>query len=1070
MTATVADPANPVTGPQFAAVIFDMDGVVTDTAGLHAAAWKSLFDTVLAHMDGAGTPFDAEADYHTYIDGRSREDGVRAFLASRGIHLPDGSVDDPPGTPTVSGLAARKQQLFTDQIAAHGVTAYPSTVALLHRLRDSAIAAALVTASRNSATILSAAGVADMFAAVVDGSDAIRLGLSGKPAPDMFTEAARRLRVPPEQAVVIEDADAGVRAGVAGGFGRVIGIDRGGNAARLRAAGADLVVADLAGLDVTASVIDTRVWCGGADLEAGPWQLVYIGSDTGSEGLRETLCTLGNGYWATRGAAAHTSADGIHYPGTYFAGVYNRLDSTIAGTVASDESMINAPNWLPLRLSHGDGTPIDADSGTVQDYRQELDLRRGVLTRGFVHRDDTGRATRITERRLVSQAAQHVAALQTTIEALNWSAKLHVRCELDADVTNSGVADYAGLDGRHLVPAGAAEVDAQTVLLETVTSRSGIRIAMTARTRVHAGGVPVTGPARVCGDGVLRIGHDLELDVAVGTPVAVEKVVAVATSRDRAISTPAEAAGLHLAQAGAFADLLAAHEQAWARLWDDFAVSVAAGSQAALAVNLHTFHVLQTVAGAGPDLDAGIGARGLHGEGYRGHVFWDEMFVYPMLTLRRPHLTRDLLAYRYRRLNAARAAARAAGVRGAMFPWQSASDGREQTPTRLFNPLSGTWLADNSHRQRHVGLAIGYSVIQYHQATGDLGFLADIGGELLVEICRVFAGLATYHRGDGRYHIDAVMGPDEFHDGYPGQAGSGVHDNAYTNIMTAWLLHRTLRLLDVVDRHDCGRLREKLHVTSAETDRWDRVSRRLAVPFHADGIISQFHGYEQLPEFDWNAVRTRYANIGRLDLILAAEGDSPNNYRLSKQADVLMLFYLLSAEELRDTLNRLGYELSAKAIRATVDFYTARTSHGSTLSRAVHAWVNARADRHRAWSLFTEALQADLADTQGGTTREGVHLGAMAGTVDLVLRCFAGIETRDDVLWIHPILPPELARAAFVIVYQGQQVNIELTARWVRLRLRMCDARPITVCAEGHRTVLHPGQVYEIRLGSSGRS
>ncbi|MDF2747997.1 MAG: haloacid dehalogenase [Propionibacteriaceae bacterium] len=442
-------------------------------------------------------------------------------------------------------------------------------------------------------------------------------------------------------------------------------------------------------------------------------------------------------------------------------------------------------------------------------------------------------------------------------------------------------------------------------------------------------------------------------------------------------------------------------------------------------------------------------------------MFWDEAFIYPLLTLRRPQLTRDLLAYRYRRLDAARAAARAAGLPGAMFPWQSGSDGRDETPTQLFNLISGDWLADNSHLQRHVGLAIAYSVIQYQQAAGDMPFLAETGGELLIEICRFFAALAVHDPRDDRFHIDTVMGPDEFDDGYPGQPGSGVRDNAYTNILTAWLLYRTIDLLQVLDGYDCGRLRDRLHVSADETARWNQISRRLMVPFHADGIISQFDGYEQLAEFEADAYRTRYANIGRLDLILAAEGDTPNNYRLSKQADVLMLFYLLSAEELRNIFDRLGYPLTPGTIRATVDFYTARTSHGSTLSRVVHAWVNARADRHQAWTLFTEALQADLADTQGGTTREGVHLGAMAGTVDLVLRCFAGVETRDDLLWLHPVLPPELSKAEFSILYKGQQVKVELTTRLARLRLRMCNAAPIDVCVEGQRTTMHPGDVLE---------
>jgi trehalose/maltose hydrolase-like predicted phosphorylase len=563
------------------------------------------------------------------------------------------------------------------------------------------------------------------------------------------------------------------------------------------------------------------------------------------------------------------------------------------------------------------------------------------------------------------------------------------------------------------------------------------------------------------GTGSAIIGHQLQLALTAQTPITVEKVAAVASSRDRAISTPAEAACFQLQQAGDFSELLLAHERAWMQLWDDFAVTAAAASPTGLALNLHTFHVLQATGGASIDLDAGIAARGLHGEGYRGHVFWDEAFVYPLLTLRRPQLTRDLLAYRYRRLDAARAAARAAGLPGAMFPWQSGSDRRDETPTQLFNLISGAWLADNSHLQRHVGLAIAYSVIQYQQATGDVPFLAETAGELLIEICRFFAALAVQDRRDDRFHIDTVMGPDEFHDGYPGQPGSGVRDNAYTNILTAWLLYRTIDLLQVLDGYDCGRLRDRLHVSADETARWDQISRRLTVPFHADGIISQFDGYEQLAEFEADAYRTRYANIGRLDLILATEGDSPNNYRLPKQADVLMLFYLLSAEELRNILDRLGYPLTPGTIRATVDFYTARTSHGSTLSRVVHAWVNARADRHQAWTLFTEALQADLADTQGGTAREGVHLGAMAGTVDLVLRCFAGLETRDDLLWLHPVLPPELSRAEFSILYKGRQVKVELTPRLARLRLRMCNAAPIDVCVEGQRTTMHAGDVLE---------
>jgi trehalose/maltose hydrolase-like predicted phosphorylase len=483
-------------------------------------------------------------------------------------------------------------------------------------------------------------------------------------------------------------------------------------------------------------------------------------------------------------------------------------------------------------------------------------------------------------------------------------------------------------------------------------------------------------------------------------------------------------------------------------------------------LTLHTFHVLQA-ASADPDVDAGLPARGLSGEGYRGHIFWDEIFVHPILTLRQPAITRARLLYRYRRLVAARAAARAAGLEGALFPWQSGSDGRDETPTQLFNPRTRAWQPDNSHRQRHVGLAVAYSIIQYAEASGDESFLAAAGIDLVVDVARCFASMAIYDAQEDRYDIDSVMGPDEFHDGYPGRPGSGVRNNAYTNILLAWILRRTATLLNQLNRDDDGKTYRRLSIRADELDRWDRLSKRLRVPFHSDGVISQFDGYEQLAEFDWDSYRSRYDDIGRLDLILAAEGDSPNNYRVSKQPDVLMLFYQLSAEDLRQTLGRLGYQLDKAAVRRTVDFYLARTSHGSTLSRPVCSWLLARADRTRSWSMFNEALDSDLADIQRGTTREGIHLGAMAGTVDLLLRCYTGLETREGKLWLHPALPTELGQVRFQISYRNHGILVDLTPSTMVLQLQARAVPPIRVCVDDKTTTMHADHTYRFTLGTS---
>jgi trehalose/maltose hydrolase-like predicted phosphorylase len=222
------------------------------------------------------------------------------------------------------------------------------------------------------------------------------------------------------------------------------------------------------------------------------------------------------------------------------------------------------------------------------------------------------------------------------------------------------------------------------------------------------------------------------------------------------------------------------------------------------------------------------------------------------------------------------------------------------------------------------------------------------------------------------------------------------------------------------------------------------MTSKMFVPFH-DGVISQFEGYEHLAELDWNAYRARYPNIGRLDLILEAEGDTSNRYKLSKQADTPMLFYLLSAEELRELLVGLGYPLTPETILRTVDYYLARTAHGSTLSRVVDAWVLARSDRQRSWSYFIEALAADVADTQGGTTAEGIHLGAMAGTLDIVQRCYTGLEARDGVLWLNPQLPPELGSIELNVLYRGFWLSLDVTDVRVRISAAPCSARPIRI-------------------------
>jgi trehalose/maltose hydrolase-like predicted phosphorylase len=792
------------------------------------------------------------------------------------------------------------------------------------------------------------------------------------------------------------------------------------------------------------------------------WVLRYEDAAARQEGLREALCTLGNGYFATRGAAPESRADGVHYPGTYIAGCFNRLQTVIAGRTSENESLVNAPNWLFLTFAARNGPWLGDEDIQVLEDCQELDLRRGVLTRHRRVRDSLGQVTQVTHRRIVHMGAAHLAALEMTVVPENWSGRLRIRSELDATVTNSGVPRYRELASHHLVPVETRCPAADSMLLVVETTQSHIRIAEAARMRVFRGSTLLAGEPAVT-EQPGRIGCEFAIDVAEGQAVVADKTVAIATSLDRGTCDAGAAAVGWLDSAGSFDELLRGHVLAWAHLWARFPIELRGceDDQVLPVLRLHTFHLLQTLSPNSIDLDVGVPARGLHGEAYRGHVFWDELFVLPVLNLRLPELSRSLLIYRYCRLPAARRAAREAGHVGAMYPWQSGCDGTEQSALVHLNPQSGRWLPDTTYLQRHVGIAVAYNVWQYYQATGDRDFLARYGAEIILEVARFFASTAAYDRSLDRYVIRGVVGPDEFHTGYPDSPSAGIDNNAYTNVMTAWLLSRAIEVLDLLPGHRRTELTETLGLTATEQERWEHISRRLHVPFHGHGIISQFDGYDKLKELDWEDYYARYGNIRRLDRILEAEGDSPDRYKISKQADVLMLFYLLSPDELEIILHRLGYDWSSASIPGTIDYYLRRTSNGSVLSAVVHAWVLARANRARAFDEFIAALRSDVADVQGGTTAEGIHLAAMAGTIDLIQRCFAGVETRDDVLWLDPYWPKQLGTLQLTMLYRQHIITLNVADHTVVIRSGPGKLAPIQVGYHGQVRELSNGQTLE---------
>lgn len=1311
------------------AIILDMDGVVTSSARVHAAAWRRMFDEYLRDLGKRQgrhyESFDIERDYRQYVDGKPRYDGVKSFLESRGITLPYGHTEDPPDRETVCGLGNRKNAYFLERIKRDGADAYRSTVGFVEKMKRSGKKVAVISASRNAKTILQEAGISDLFDAAVDGVDSAELGLEGKPAPDIFLEAAKRIGAAPGQAAVIEDALAGVEAGKKGQFALVIGIDRSEQADELMKRGADIVVRDLAEIelvktghsmtaalpsalkekdeilkrleegrpaifldydgtltgivgdpaeahlppgtkktlrrlaehwtvivvsgratsDVKAMVgIDSIIYAGshgfsiegpgesfeekrgqefipalegageelagivpqinGVRVERKPfaiavhfrqaddrdvprlerlvekvaqkypdlrkttgkkifelrpdidwdkgkallylveklnvdgsraiplyigddttdedafhaierygisivvsdenrptaaryrlenpeetakfleevtrlaeressgnfWRLLYEGFEPDREKLREALCTLGNGYFATRGAAPESTAGEVHYPGTYMAGLYNRLESTVADHIIENESMVNVPNWLVLTFKCDGSDWFDAQAVDLIEYRQELDMRRGVLIRKLLFSDREGRRTRLIQRRFVHIRSSHLAAMETTITPENWTGTLRLLSALDGQVENTLVRRYQDLNNHHLDPLDGGVTADGIMWLEVKTNQSHTRIAEAARTRVFRNGnlMPVK-PDITRRSGY--VGQEFDVEAKEGESICIEKIAALYNSNDRAIANPLIEAQDAAGCASGFDKLLEQHVLGWDHLWDLWNIIVKGESRRmGMILNLHIFHLLQTVSPNTVDLDAGVPPRGLHGEAYRGLIMWDELFIFPLLNLRMPDITRALLRYRHRRLQRGRWAALRAGLDGALFPWQSGSNGEEQAQTLHLNPVSGRWIPDNSQLQRHINIAIAYNIWHYYQVTGDKEFLAFYGAEILIEIARFWSSKVRYDRKLDRYEICKVMGPDEFHDRYPDADQPGVDNNSYTNVMVVWIFCRVLEIMDILPEDRLKIIRENLGIKREELERWDEISRRMRVVFHDDGIISQFEGYGELEEFDWEVYRERYGDIHRLDRILEAEGDSPNRYKLSKQADVLMLFYLLSADELGELFDRLGYPFSKDTIPKNIEYYLKRTSHGSTLSRVVHSWVIARSRREMSWRLFQDALESDVSDVQGGTTHEGIHLGAMAGTVDIVQRCYTGIETRGDILWFNPYLPKGLSSIRFLIRYRGHAIIVEITEECLRLSGARQDVPPIRVGFRDRTVDFRAGDSLMFEIGRRGES
>ncbi len=1014
----------------FDAVIFDLDGVITKTADVHSTAWKEMFDTYLRQREEKYgeefKEFTHESDYLPYVDGKPRYKGVADFLTSRGIDIPYGTTDDTTDMETVCGLGNRKNEAFNTILERDGVQMFESTVDLIRELKKRAIKVGVASSSKNCKVVLKAAGLLDLMETRVDGEVSAELGLKGKPEADIFTTAADNLGVDYDRVVVVEDAVSGVQAGAAGNFGLVLGLAREDNYEELAKNGADIVASDISEIG-----FDGIVKWFEEDKKEDTWWITYVGYDAKKERTRESLTAVGNGFFGTRGTQEESMDNGVNYPGTYIAGLYNRLDSKVGDRYITNEDFVNAPNWLPITFKVGDGEYFDFSKGNFKNYRKELNMRNAIMTRSLIVVDDEGRETLIESDRMASMASPNLAALSYNITPLNYSGRITVRAGIDGDLINGGVERYKQLNQEHL-EAVTEGGEGNEVYVSVRTVQSKIEIAEAQRLDVYADHQEIT-PEFSTEISKSKAFSTFTTGVEKGATLTVQKTVAIYTSHSFEAENPLDAARKAVCDNTNIEHLIENSEKAWEEIWlaVDFEVEGDRRSQRLL--RLHNYHLQVGASIHNRTLDASFTARGLHGEAYRGHIFWDELYILPHYNLHMPEVSKSFLMYRYRRLDEARKYAKQHGYAGAMFPWQSGSDGREETQVVHLNPLSGKWGDDYSSLQRHVSLAIAYNVWQYFNATGDIEFVEKYGAEMFFDICRFWASKA-YKTENGRYSIKNVMGPDEFHEQYPDSSEGGLKDNTYTNLMVVWAMRRASDLLSKISPEAKKAVYNKISLTDAEIAMWKEISQNINIVIEND-IMAQYDGYFQLKELDWEAYRKAYKNIYRMDRILKSEGKSADDYKVSKQADTLMTFYNLSQKEVTGMLKDLGYELSDDYLTKNLKYYLARTSHGSTLSRVVHSLLGLMVnDMELSWDLYSEALGSDFTDIQGGTTAEGIHSGVMAGTIMIALSAYAGVDTRGDILQINPCLPKAWKSIRFNLVFKGVRYWFQIDSATVRVK------------------------------------
>ncbi|OLS24720.1 MAG: Kojibiose phosphorylase [Candidatus Heimdallarchaeota archaeon LC_3] len=735
----------------------------------------------------------------------------------------------------------------------------------------------------------------------------------------------------------------------------------------------------------------------------------------------ETLFTLANGYVGVRGSLEQGSQNNLRT--TYFAGVYD-------ATIGFFTELANSPSWIGIKII-AEGEIIDFEKGELLTYRRVLDMKKGILTQLLRWKSKTGKITRFESYRLVHMCYRHTSLIKGIIVPENYSGTISIKGGLDGYIFNRAQGNQLKI--KHFQLTEYEDRDQNGVYLEMKTYNSEITVGVASKLMVN---VP---SHRDVGYDVDKITEVITFHAESGRKYDFEKIVTFFTSRDIDPVKKAVLKELLVRHEKNVDHLLQDHISAWNEKWNTADIKIVGDDRAQKSLRFNIFHLIQSA--NSNDGQASVGAKALHGDGYRGHVFWDtEIFMVPFYIYTDPKTACTLLMYRYHNLDAARKNARINGYQGAQFPWESADTGDEITPKEMGDLIRGyktrVWTGDEEH---HIVADVAYEIDHYYVVTGDDSFLIQYGAEILLETARFWVSRVEFDPQRRMYVINKVIGPDEYHE--------HVNNSVFTNFMARWNINKAFEYIEKMKTFypdDWNHLKNKISLENEELRTWKDVVQRLYIPYDEQtGLYEEFEGY-----FNLEDPILRENNLHSVPIELERKASETT---LVKQADVILLQYLLNSH------------FTQKSKKLNFEYYEPRTTHSSSLSPSIHAILsNEIGDYSKSYKYFMKAARIDLDDSKKNTI-EGIHAASLGGTWQAAINGFAGMRILDGKLAFNPHLPEKWKKMDFKIKWRGETLNISVTKELIEVSLQTNSKERFIDIVIGQKTMsIKGGQIYMI--------